>query len=122
MRPRFFDSSAPIIQLEQREPTMGNKSKLIVVTAGSAALAARTLSRNRRRARLAASTNGIAEMIMPSALEKTPSAQQRVATDESHAPGHQHLMRREMTAPEPEPVDDRPFAKHQRGLRHPGRR
>ena len=103
---------------------MGNRSKLVVVTAGSAAFAARALSRARRRARLAASTKGIAEVIMPSVVEETPSAQQRLITDESHAPGHQHLMRRAMNASEsePEPVDDRPFAKHQRGLRHPGRR
>jgi hypothetical protein len=101
---------------------MGSRSKLIVVTAGSAAFAARALSRARRRARLAGSTKGIAEVIMPSVVEETPSAQQRVITDESHAPGHQHLTRREMAAPEPEPVYDRPFAKHQRGFRHPGRR
>jgi hypothetical protein len=101
---------------------MENRSKFIVVTAGSAAFAARALSKVRRRARLARTTKEIAEAIMPSVVEETRSANPLAVTDESHAPGHQHLARREMTAAEPEPVYDRPFAKHQRGLRHPGRR
>jgi hypothetical protein len=80
------------------------------------------LSRARGRARMAASMKGIAEVIMPSVVAEAPSARPCVITDESHAPAHQHLMTREMTTSEPEPVDDRPLAKHQRGLRHPGRR
>ena len=101
---------------------MANKSKVIMVTAGSAAFVARALSRARRRSLLAATTKGIAEVVMPSVLEETPSTQQRVAGDEAHAPGHRHLARPFLTEREPNRVDDRPFAKHQRGFRHPGRR
>jgi hypothetical protein len=102
---------------------MGKRSKLVIVTAGSAAFAVRTLSSARRRARFAESVKGFAEAIMPSVVRGTPSAQsQAVVDDESHAPGHRHLPRKEKVAAEPRPVFERPFAKHQHGLRHPGRR
>lgn len=101
---------------------MGNKSKLLVATAGSAAFAVRALSRARRRARFAQSTKGISEVIMPSVGDDASSEPPLAVADESHAPGHRHLSRRKITSVEPKIANARPFAKHQRGLRHPGRR
>jgi hypothetical protein len=54
---------------------------------------------------------------------ETPSAAPTPTADNAHAPGHQHLPWTTAISdqPEPSPVRERPFAKHRRGLRHPGR-
>ena len=101
---------------------MGNRSKYVVASAGAAALATRALVRSRWRGRFASATKEIAETIMPSVVEETPSVRSFAVDDESHAPGHEHLARPATGPALPKPNDERPFAKHQRGLRHPGRR
>jgi hypothetical protein len=102
---------------------MGNRSKFIAVTSAAAGVAGmRSLAKRRRRARLRRAAEGIGETLMPSVAEGMPSALPLPAGDEAHAPGHRHLSTAAIDdEPTPPPVRQRPFAKHRRGLRHPGK-
>ena len=101
---------------------MGNRSKY-VATIGSAAagmMAARALKR-RRRARLGRAAEGFADTVMPN-RDPVPEAVHDMDGDEAHAPGHRHLPLADIADQrEPVPVYERPFEKHHRGLRHPGK-
>ena len=81
---------------------MGNRSRFVVAIGSTAAgvMTVRGLQR-RRRAR----PGGAA-----------------VPRDPAHAPGHRHLPLTDvLEQPDPPRVYERPFGKHQRGLRHPGK-
>ena len=102
---------------------MGNRSRYVVVGSAAAGFAGAALVRARRRARLGHAAEGIVDAIMPTLGEEAPTTMPVVTGDEAHAPGHRHL---EMGAevreePAPPPVRERPFAKQQHGLRHPGK-
>jgi hypothetical protein len=60
---------------------------------------------------------------MPSVGGDIPSAAPTANADEAHAPSHQHLplIAEVREEPAPSTVRSRPFAKHRRGLRHPGK-
>ena len=96
---------------------MGNRSKFVAAAAvGAVGLNA---LRTRRRARLEHAAEGIADAIMPSVADDTPSEPAPTAA-EAHAPGHQHLQwtaasEEESTAPR---LRGRPWTKHAHGLRH----
>lgn len=105
------------------EAAMGNRSRYVVVGSAAAGFAGAALVRARRRARLGHAAEGIVDAIMPTLGEEAPTTMPVVTGDEAHAPGHRHL---EMGAevreePAPPPVRERPFAKQQHGLRHPGK-
>ncbi len=100
---------------------MGRGTRVAILSFGALAFSAFLSAR--RRARLASGTRGFVEDIMPSVGEATPSAPQgEPVANEAHAPGHR---RRGLPEPEVPPAPRRlgwrPFAKHRRGLRHPGR-
>ena len=102
---------------------MGNRSRYVVVGSVAVGLGGAALVRARRRARLGRAAEGFVDAIMPSVGEEASAATPVVAGDEAHAPGHRHLelgaeVREE---PAPPPFRERPFAKHQHGLRHPGK-
>ncbi len=100
---------------------MGNRSRFVTATAGSAAIAVGAMVRARRRSRVAQATEGFAESIMPTPTPRASSS--GPVADEAHAPGHQHLHlgERELNEPRPKSTRVRPFAKHRHGMRHPGR-
>jgi hypothetical protein len=100
-----------------------NKKKLTVI--GSAAVAtvgARALRRARRRAHAAGAAEGIAEAIQPSVADRAHATVEQPQAGAAHAPGHAHLDRASIrTARDSGRSWPRPFAKHRRGLRQPGR-
>jgi len=103
---------------------MGNRSKFVTVAAGSATAAFARSRHARRKARMASAVEGIAEAVLPSVVAETPAVDLPSATaDVAHAPGHRHLAFDETNARPhgSRRVQSRPFAKHRRGLRHPGR-
>jgi hypothetical protein len=90
---------------------------------GSAALGVSgMIVRARRRVQMRRAAEGIVDSIMPSVADAVGPSD-RSSGDEAHARGHQHVP---PTADEPvrhaAAAATRTFAKHQRGLRHPGRR
>lgn len=103
---------------------MGNRSRIAAIAGTAVGVAGvRAVRRARRRARLRGAAEGIADALMPSIAEDTPSAVPVPVGDEAHAPGHRHLP---STAglrdqPAPDTIGSRPFAKHRHGLRHPGK-
>lgn len=104
---------------------MGNRSRFVVVGSAAAGVAGvRALVRAGRRARLRRAAEGFVDVLMPSVGGEAPSTELPATGDEAHAPGHQHLpLPVEVDAKRtPSSGGSRPFAKHQRGLRHPGKR
>lgn len=75
---------------------MGNRSKFVAMTATAGAFGL-TVWQSRRRRRHGP-----------------------VAADDAHAPGHQHLPPAAEQVPTPQ-LRERPWTKHDHGLRHPGR-
>lgn len=103
---------------------MGNRSRYVVVGSAAAGVAGvRALVRARRRARLRRAAEGIVDAIMPSVHDSPPPTTPIAIGDDAHAPGHQHIqITAEVRDEAPPPlVLERPFAKHRRGLRHPGK-
>jgi len=96
---------------------------VVVGTAAAGVAGIRAFMGARRRARLSQAVEGIGEAIMPSVADEAPSTTPVGIGDEAHAPGHRHLqVTTEVRGePAPPPVRERPFAKHRRGLRHPGK-
>ncbi len=102
---------------------MGNRSRYVVVGSAAAGLAGAALVRARRRARFGHAAEGFVDAIMPSVGEEASATTPVFAGDEAHAPGHRHLEigAEAREEPAPPPVRERPFAKHRRGMRHPGK-
>jgi hypothetical protein len=101
---------------------MGNRSKYVAW--GSAAVGVAAVARRRRRrGRLGEAAEGFVDTVMPSIGRDAPAKTPPEGIDEAHAPGHRHLPWRAKAVEEPvtEGEVSRPFAKHHRGLRHPGR-
>lgn len=101
---------------------MGNRSKMVIATVGSAALAASALSIARRRRRFAVDFEGVSDELNSSEASESSTATTLTDVDKAHAPGHRHLSRHEAPSIRSGHIYMRPFAKHQRGFRHPGRR
>jgi hypothetical protein len=97
------------------------KKAAIVSSAAAGAVGVRALVRASRRERAEHAAEGIADTILPTVADRAHYTEPRTG-DDAHAPGHAHLdraaTREEAT---PKSVLSRPFAKHRRGLRQPGR-
>ena len=94
---------------------MGNRSRYLAATAAAAGAA---VVRSRRRARLRRAAAGIQDTILPTRhLDDLPSDREPGA-DESHAPGHQHLVSA-TDEPRPSRLRSRPWTKHAHGMPHP---
>jgi len=108
------------------EGTMDNKKKaMTIATASAAAIITRAIARARRRSRIESSEarKVYVETSMPMLSSEKESQMPSQLVDEAHAPGHKHLRWSKEAAEEDRPVmtRHRPFSKHQRGMRHPGR-
>ena len=99
------------------------------VKTGAAAMATAMLAGGVMRARrrmhrnAESSRRSFAENVAPMASSDEGTSSEPLM-DEAHAPGHRHLFRhdRDGEGMPPSRIMHRPFAKHQHGMRHPGRR
>lgn len=103
---------------------MGKRSRLAAVAGTAIGIAGLGVARRIWRwARRGGADEGATDALAPAVEGNRSPAPPRPPVDEAHAPGHRHLSLRADVRDEraPRPVRARPFAKHQRGLRHPGR-
>ncbi len=103
---------------------MEDRSRVATIVGAALGVAGvSAVRRARRRARLRGAAAEIVERLTRGVTDAPLSTSLTPASDEAHAPGHRHVplagdVRHEHAPP---PVRERPFAKHRRGLRHPGK-
>ena len=109
---------------QNMEVIMNNKRRTVAIAAAVTTVLAKTFASSRRHSKLRKSRDSFAENLSPmvSTTQEPPPADPEM--NEARAPGHRHLRwsKEAEEEPTPKPVRNRPFSRHQRGLRHPGRR